>query len=57
MLDNLTKKQINDFLLSLNLIDNKLSDKDKIRLLYILSNNIEKNYKRIELFKKMVQKE
>ncbi len=52
MLDNLSKKQVNDFLLSLNLIDNKLSDKDKIRLLYILSNNIEKNYKRIELFKK-----
>ena len=48
MLDNVTKDMANEFLLSLNLIDEKLSDKEKIRKLYTLSNNIEKNYKKTE---------
>ena len=39
------KNQCNEFLLSLNLIDNKLIDKDKIKKLYTISNKIEKNYK------------
>ena len=52
MLDNVTKDMANEFLLSLNLIDEKLSDKEKIRKLYILSNNIEKNYKKTVILKK-----
>ena len=52
MLDNVTKDMANEFLLSLNLIDEKLSDKEKIRKLYILSNNIEKNYKKYEISKR-----
>ncbi len=34
----------NDFLLSLNLVNKKISDKKKVRLLYTLSNRIERNY-------------
>ncbi len=41
----ITKKDCTEFLLSLNLIDNKLSDKEKVKLLYSISNNIENNYK------------
>lgn len=41
----ITKDQTKEFLLSLNLIDNKLNDEDKIKKLYSISNNIEKNYK------------
>lgn len=52
MLDNVTKDVANEFLLSLNLVDGKLSDKEKIRKLYILSNNIEKNYKKYEISKR-----
>ncbi|CCY46515.1 putative uncharacterized protein [Firmicutes bacterium CAG:822] len=52
MLDNVTKDMANEFLLSLNLIDEKLSDKEKIRKLYTLSNNIEKNYKKTVILKK-----
>lgn len=52
MLDNVTKDMANEFLLSLNLIDEKLSDKEKIRKLYTLSNNIEKNYKKYEISKR-----
>lgn len=40
-----TKKQCNEFLLSLNLIDNNMNDKLKIKKLYSISNNAEKNYK------------
>ena len=40
-----TKQDCNNFLLSLNLIDKNISDKEKIRLLYILTNPVEKNYK------------
>ncbi len=39
-----TKEQCNDFLLSLNLIDNKISDKYYLETLYTISNRIEKNY-------------
>ena len=39
-------------LLSLNLIDNNLNDFDKIKLLYTLSNNTEKNYKIIKIKKR-----
>lgn len=52
MLDNVTKDVANEFLLSLNLVDGKLSDKDKIRRLYILSNNIEHYYKKYEISKR-----
>lgn len=52
MVESLTKKQCNEFLLSLNLIDNDMSDKKKIKLLYTLSNNIEHNYKRFLIDKR-----
>lgn len=52
MLDNVTKDMTNEFLLSLNLVDNDLSDKEKIRRLYILSNNIEHYYKKYEIPKR-----
>ncbi len=41
-------------LLSLNLIDNNLNDFDKIKLLYTLSNNTEKNYKIIKIKKRNI---
>lgn len=40
-----TKEECNNFLLSLHLINKNISDKDKIRLLYTITNPIEKNYK------------
>lgn len=49
MFDNITKDKSNEFLLSLNLIDGNLSDKEKIKKIYILSNNIERNYKKYEI--------
>ena len=52
MLDNVTKDVANEFLLSLNLVDRNLSDKEKIRRLYILSNNIEHYYKKYEIPKR-----
>ncbi len=49
---NLTKDEVNNFLLSLDLIDDKMPDKKKIRLLYTLSNTIHKNYKVYKIKKK-----
>ena len=46
MWQHLTKSKINEFILSLNLISNeKLSDKEKLKLLYTISNHAEKHYK------------
>lgn len=42
---NLTQKQINEFLLSLNLIDKNIPDNQHIQTLYSISNRIERNYK------------
>lgn len=41
---NHTKEQCNAFLLSLHLINNKKTDQEKLRLIYSLTNPIEKNY-------------
>ncbi len=41
----ISKEQEKEFLLSLNLIDNKLTDKEKIIKIYSISNNIKNNYK------------
>lgn len=41
---NLTKDEVNKFLLSLDLINKEKSDKQKLVLLYTLSNTIHKNY-------------
>ena len=46
------KTKTNEFLLSLDLIDNKLIDKDKIKKLYSISNNIEDNYKVFKIKKR-----
>ena len=46
------KSKTNEFLLSLDLIDNKLIDKDKIKKLYSISNNIEDNYKVFKIKKR-----
>ena len=48
----ITKKQINEFLLSLNLLEDNLNDKDKINKLYSISNNIENNYKVFKIKKR-----
>lgn len=48
----ITKEQTEEFLLSLNLLDNKLNDKDKINKLYSISNNIENNYKIFKIKKR-----
>ena len=48
----ITKEQTEEFLLSLNLIDSKLSDKEKIKMLYSISNNIENNYKIFKIIKR-----
>lgn len=46
MWQHLTKSKINEFILSLNLISNeKLSDKEKLKLIYTISNHAEKHYK------------
>lgn len=46
MWQHLTKSKINEFILSLNLISNeKFSDKEKLKLLYTISNHAEKHYK------------
>lgn len=53
MWQHLAKKQINNFILSLNLIsDNKLSNKEKLKLLYTMSNHAEKHYKVFKIPKK-----
>lgn len=49
---NLTKKEINNFLLSLDLVDYNISDNKKVKLLYTLSNNIYKNYQVYKIKKK-----
>ena len=48
----ITKDQINEFLLSLNLLEDKLTDKEKLNKLYSISNNIENNYKIFKLKKR-----
>jgi len=48
----ITKEQTKEFLLSLNLIDDKLSDKEKINMLYSISNNIENNYRIFKIKKR-----
>ena len=48
----INKQNINEFLLSLDLIDNKLIDKDKIKKLYSISNRIEDNYKVFKIRKR-----
>lgn len=48
----ITKDQINKFLLSLNLLEDKLSDKEKLNKLYSISNNIENNYKVFKIKKR-----
>ncbi len=53
MWQHLTKNEINEFILSLNLIsDNKLSNKEKLKLLYTISNHAEKHYKVFKIPKK-----
>ena len=53
MWQHLTKKQINNFILSLNLISfNNLSNKEKLKLLYTISNHVEKHYKVFKIPKK-----
>ena len=41
-----------DFLLSLFYFNNKMSENEKIKKLYIISNNIEKYYRKFEINKK-----
>ena len=41
-----------EFLLSLFSFNNKLSDNEKIKKLYIISNNIEKYYRKFEVKKR-----
>ena len=48
----ITKEQTKEFLLSLNLIDNNLTNKEKIEKLYSISNNIENNYKIFKIRKR-----
>ena len=48
----INKSQINEFLLSLDLIDNKLIDKEKIKKLYAISNHIEDNYRVFKIKKR-----
>ncbi len=50
---NLTKSKINEFILSLNLInDKKLTDKQKLKLLYTISKSPEKHYKVFKISKR-----
>lgn len=48
----LSKDDTEKIILSLNLIDDKKSDKDKLKLFYTLSNNIENNYREFKIKKK-----
>lgn len=48
----ITKDQVEHFLLSLNLLDDKLSNKEKIKKLYSISNNIENNYRIFKIKKR-----
>ena len=53
MWEHLTKNKINEFILSLNLIDDDdLTDNQKLKLLYTLSNEVEKHYKIFKIPKK-----
>jgi len=51
MFKYITKEQCIEFLLSLDLIEGNLTDKEKIKLLYSISNNKENNYKIIKIKK------
>lgn len=42
---NHTKEELNNILLSLNLINKDIEDKKKIKILYSISNRVERNYK------------
>lgn len=42
---NHTKEELKNILLSLNLINKDISDKQKIKILYSISNRVERNYK------------
>lgn len=53
----ITKEQCNEFLLSLDLIDEKLVDKAKIKKLYTISNSPTKNYKIFRIKKRMANLE
>ena len=46
------KEKSKEFLLSLGLLNDNISDKDKIIKLYSISNNVEKNYKIFKIKKK-----
>ena len=48
----ITKEQTKDFFFFFNLIDDKLSDKEKINMLYSISNNIENNYRIFKIKKR-----
>lgn len=50
----ISQEQCNEFLLSLNLIQEEISDKEKLKKLYSISNKIEKNYKVFKIKKEMV---
>lgn len=53
MWEHLTKRQINEFILSLNLInEDNSTDKKKLKYLYIISNNVEKHYKVFKIAKR-----
>ena len=46
------KEKSKEFLLSLGLLKDNISDKDKIIKLYSISNNVEKNYKIFKIKKR-----
>ena len=46
------KEKSKEFLLSLGLLNDNISDKDKIIKLYSISNNVEKNYKIFKIKKR-----
>lgn len=48
----ISQEQCNEFLLSLNLIQEEISDKEKLKKLYSISNKIEKNYKVFKIKKR-----
>ena len=43
------QNQSQEFLLSLHLLHNQLSDKEKVKMLYSISNSIEENYNIIKI--------
>lgn len=48
----LTDEQCYEFLLSLNLINDNITDKQKIKKLYSISNNVESNYRKFKIRKR-----